>query len=140
MKAVRCGGLEASSLGNDFTLPRPRRQRFLGKKPKEPFLGCSNCAIRQHIKRQNTRWRGVPAGTALRAFCLLALSWALPTPTSAVTPPAPHIRRVHVTQRKEAYICAPCNETSLKSLERGRVRACAVLMSHEREPPGSVRT
>ncbi len=38
MKAVRWGGLEASSLGKDFTLPFPRRQRFLGRKPRLPWL------------------------------------------------------------------------------------------------------
>lgn len=37
MKAVRWGGLAASSLGNDFTLPLPRRQRFLGRKPRLPI-------------------------------------------------------------------------------------------------------
>lgn len=43
MKAVRCGGLEASSLGKDFTLPFPRLQRLRGRKPSDPWRGCSNC-------------------------------------------------------------------------------------------------
>lgn len=42
MKAVRWGGLEASSLGKDFTLPFPRRQRFLGRKPRLPWRGLKN--------------------------------------------------------------------------------------------------
>ena len=36
MNAVRCGGLLASSFGNDLTLPRLRFERFFGKKPRLP--------------------------------------------------------------------------------------------------------
>jgi len=39
MKAVRCGGLLASSFGKDFTLPRERLERFFGKKPRLPRRG-----------------------------------------------------------------------------------------------------
>lgn len=36
MKAVRWGCCEASSRGNALHLPRPRRHRFLGRKPSDP--------------------------------------------------------------------------------------------------------
>lgn len=39
MKAVRWGGLEGSSRGKLLTLPRPRRHRFRGVKPREPHRG-----------------------------------------------------------------------------------------------------
>ena len=39
MKAVRCGDALGSSRGKDFGLPLPRRARFLGRKPSEPWRG-----------------------------------------------------------------------------------------------------
>ena len=80
-------------MGKAFTRPRPRRQRFLGEKPREPHLGCSNCEQRweQRVSMRGGRIRaGGGGGQEPSITCL----------------PVGHFRaRKNVRERRPIYVC-----------------------------------
>ena len=80
-------------MGKAFTRPRPRRQRFLGEKPREPHLGCSNCEQRweQRVSMRGGRIRGGGGGGQEPSITCL---------------PVGHFRaRKNVRERRPIYVC-----------------------------------
>lgn len=49
-------GLDGSSFGNDFTLPRWREDRFFGRKAREPWRGASNLRCDMVGGTREARW------------------------------------------------------------------------------------